>query len=122
MDFTFLPKSAYKTKTFVRYSIRSKEVSETPAIIHNGFYYLGKNPANIEKLVKLFKRGYASDSISNARAELITGYRTRKKYFTGDYILRIQFRILSYKKFCSISKKQSPLFHDSIYHGFYQSE
>jgi lipopolysaccharide/colanic/teichoic acid biosynthesis glycosyltransferase len=71
MDFTFLPRSTYKGKTFVRYSIRSKEVAAaTPTIIHSGFYYIGKNPANIEKLVKLFKRGYASDSIDNARAEL----------------------------------------------------
>src|ERR1700692_2644661 len=70
MDFTFLPKSTYRGKAFVRYSIRAKEASAGPAIIHNGFYYVGKNPANIEKLVKLFKRGYASDSIDNARAEL----------------------------------------------------
>ncbi|MEJ0081278.1 MAG: hypothetical protein WDM78_10120 [Puia sp.] len=40
------------------------------SIVHSGFYYIGKNPANIEKLVKLFKRGYASDSIDNSRAEL----------------------------------------------------
>lgn len=70
MDFTFLPKTTYKEKSFVRYSIRAKEISASPVIIHNGFYYVGKNPANIEKLVKLFKRGYASDSIDNARAEL----------------------------------------------------
>jgi lipopolysaccharide/colanic/teichoic acid biosynthesis glycosyltransferase len=70
MDFTLLPKTTYKGKAFVRYSIRAKEVSASPLIIHNGFYYIGKNPANIEKLVKLFKRGYASDSIENARAEL----------------------------------------------------
>src|ERR1700676_5783069 len=71
MDFTFLPKATYKGKSFVRYSIRAKEVlASSPAIIHSGFYYIGKNPANIEKLVKLFKRGYASDSIDNTRAEL----------------------------------------------------
>jgi lipopolysaccharide/colanic/teichoic acid biosynthesis glycosyltransferase len=70
MDFTFLPKTTYKGKSFVRYSIRSKEITANPTIIHSGFYYIGKNPANIEKLVKLFKRGYASDSIDNARAEL----------------------------------------------------
>jgi lipopolysaccharide/colanic/teichoic acid biosynthesis glycosyltransferase len=70
MDFTLLPKTTYRGKAFVRYSIRAKEVSSSPLIIHNGFYYIGKNPANIEKLVKLFKRGYASDSIENARAEL----------------------------------------------------
>jgi lipopolysaccharide/colanic/teichoic acid biosynthesis glycosyltransferase len=70
MDFTFLPKTTYKEKAFVRYSIRAKEISASPIIVHSGFYYIGKNPANIEKLVKLFKRGYASDSIDNARAEL----------------------------------------------------
>jgi lipopolysaccharide/colanic/teichoic acid biosynthesis glycosyltransferase len=70
MDFTFLPKTTYKGKSFVRYSIRAKEITANPTIIHSGFYYIGKNPANIEKLVKLFKRGYASDSIDNARAEL----------------------------------------------------
>jgi lipopolysaccharide/colanic/teichoic acid biosynthesis glycosyltransferase len=70
MDFTFLPNATYKGKSFVRYSIRAKEVSATTTVIHSGFYYVGKNPANIEKLVKLFKRGYASDSIDNARAEL----------------------------------------------------
>jgi lipopolysaccharide/colanic/teichoic acid biosynthesis glycosyltransferase len=70
MDFTFLPKTAYREKSFVRYNIRAKEVSENQLVIHNGFYYIGKNSENIEKLVKLFKRGYASDSIENARAEL----------------------------------------------------
>ena len=57
MDFTFLPKTTYKGKSFVRYSIRAKEVPASSLVIHNGFYYIGKNPANIEKLVKLFKRG-----------------------------------------------------------------
>lgn len=69
MDFTFLPKTNYREKAFVRYSIRTKEVSVSH-IIHSGFYYIGKNPVNIEKLIKLYKRGYASDSIENARAEL----------------------------------------------------
>src|SRR5664279_5507262 len=70
MDFTFLPKSTYNGKAFVRYSMRAKEVSARPLAIHSGFYYIGKNPANIEKLVKLYKRGYTSDSVDNAKAEL----------------------------------------------------
>ena len=70
MDFTFLPKTTYRGRAFVRYSLRAKEVSASPLVIQNGFYYIGKNPANIEKLVRLFKRGYASDSLDNARAEL----------------------------------------------------
>ena len=70
MDFTILPKTSYKEKAFVRYRIPAKEVFASPTVIHSGFYYIGKNPANIEKLVKIFKRGYASDNIDNARAEL----------------------------------------------------
>jgi len=71
MEFTFLPKATYKGKSFVRYSIRTKEVAANPPVVlHSGFYYVGKNPANIEKLVKFFKRGYASDSIDNALSEL----------------------------------------------------
>src|SRR5436305_2978583 len=70
MDFTILPKSPYKEKAFVRYRVPAKEVLASPTVIHSGFYYIGKNPANIEKLVKIFKRGYASDNIDNSRAEL----------------------------------------------------
>jgi lipopolysaccharide/colanic/teichoic acid biosynthesis glycosyltransferase len=71
MDFTFLPKtSSYQQKAFVRYSIRSKEIAVAPGYISSGFYYIGRNSANIERLVKLYKRGYASDKIENAKAEL----------------------------------------------------
>jgi lipopolysaccharide/colanic/teichoic acid biosynthesis glycosyltransferase len=71
MDFTFLPKtSSYQQKAFVRYSIRSKEIAIAPGYISSGFYYIGRNSANIERLVKLYKRGYASDKIENAKAEL----------------------------------------------------
>jgi lipopolysaccharide/colanic/teichoic acid biosynthesis glycosyltransferase len=104
MDFTFLPKSAYKTKSFVRYTIRSKEVSETPAILHNGFYYLGKNPANIEKLVKLFKRGYASDSISNARAELIRATEQEKNTLPEIIFCESSFEFSAIKSFVQFLK------------------
>jgi lipopolysaccharide/colanic/teichoic acid biosynthesis glycosyltransferase len=71
MDFTFLPKaSSFHDKAFVRYSIRAKEAVAAPGYISSGFYYIGKNAANIERLVKLYKRGYASDNVDNAKAEL----------------------------------------------------
>jgi lipopolysaccharide/colanic/teichoic acid biosynthesis glycosyltransferase len=71
MDFTFLPKSyTFQKNAFVRYSIRAKEAVITPGYVSSGFYYIGKNAANIERLVKLYKRGYASDNIENAKAEL----------------------------------------------------
>ncbi|MFI5195156.1 MAG: sugar transferase [Chitinophagales bacterium] len=71
MDFTFLPKaSTYQKNAFVRYSIRAKEAAAVQGYISSGFYYIGRNSTNIERLVKLYKRGYASDNIENAKAEL----------------------------------------------------
>ncbi len=71
MDFTFLPKaSSFHEKAFVRYSIRAKEAITVPGFVSSGFYYIGRNSANIDRLVKLYKRGYASDNIENAKTEL----------------------------------------------------
>ena len=70
MDFTFTPKTTLKGKSFVKYNLPAKELIAGIPVINSGFYYIGKNHTNIEKLVKLFKRGYASDSIENASSEL----------------------------------------------------
>ena len=102
MDFTFLPKTTYKGKAFVRYSIRAKEISASPLVIHNGFYYIGKNPANIEKLVKLFKRGYASDSIENARAELKRSIDQEKNTLPEVIFCESSFEFTAVKKFCAV--------------------
>jgi lipopolysaccharide/colanic/teichoic acid biosynthesis glycosyltransferase len=99
MDFTFLPKTSYSGKAFVRYSIRAKEVTEAPLVIHNGFYYIGKNPDNIEKLVKLFKRGYASDSMENARAELKRSIEQEKNTLPEVIFCESSFEFASVKSF-----------------------
>jgi lipopolysaccharide/colanic/teichoic acid biosynthesis glycosyltransferase len=99
MDFTFLPKASYKGKSFVRYSIRTKEVSASTTVIHSGFYYIGKNPANIEKLVKLFKRGYASDSIDNARAELKRSIIQEKNILPEVIFCESSFEFAAVKSF-----------------------
>ena len=109
MDFTFLPKTAYKARTFVRYSIRSKEESASCAVIHSGFYYLGKNPANIEKLVRLFKRGYASDSIANARAELKRTTEQEKNTLPEIIFCESSFDFAAVKSFVQFLKG-NPLF------------
>ncbi|MDP4129531.1 MAG: sugar transferase [Bacteroidota bacterium] len=47
----------------------------------NGFYYIGTNQANIEKLVKIYKRGYAADNLQDTFREL-----TRENFFLPDVI------------------------------------
>src|SRR5450755_2278364 len=107
MDFTFLPKTTYKEKAFVRYSVRAKEISARPAIVQNGFYYIGKNPANIEKLVKLFKRGYASDSIENARAELKRSIEQEKNTIPEVIFCESSFDFSSVKTFVQFLNSNS---------------
>jgi len=100
MEFTFLPKTAYRGKSFVRYSIRAKEVAVNPQmVVHSGFYYIGKNPVNIEKLVKLFKRGYASDSIDNARIELKRSTEQEKNALPEVIFCESNFDITAVKNF-----------------------
>lgn len=38
---------------------------------YEGFYYIGKNTDHIERLVKLYSRGYATEEMGNAKAELL---------------------------------------------------
>jgi lipopolysaccharide/colanic/teichoic acid biosynthesis glycosyltransferase len=73
MEFTFLPRTVtQRTQRFAHFSINTPAYSKPELMQHtkSGFYYIGKNSANIEKLVKIFKRGYASEQIENAKTEL----------------------------------------------------
>ncbi len=70
MDFSFLPETLDKrSRRFARFTIKAQPVLSGEKT-NQGFYYIGKNPANIEKLVKIFKNGYASELIENAKSEL----------------------------------------------------
>src|ERR1700745_1328837 len=101
MDFTFLPKATEKTKKFVRYSIRSKEFVENPEHNKSGFYYVGKNNANIEKLVKIFKRGYASDNLDNAKSELRRSLLQEQNTIPEIIFCESQFEFAEVKSFCN---------------------
>jgi lipopolysaccharide/colanic/teichoic acid biosynthesis glycosyltransferase len=70
MEFTFLPGITERSQRFARYTIKTSYVQDDVYRNKSGFYYIGKNSANIEKLVKIFKRGYASELIENAKSEL----------------------------------------------------
>ena len=71
MEFTFLPRTSFKNKTFAHYSIKSYyAVNESKVYRNSGFYYIGKNSENVEKLLKSFKRGNAFEQLDNAKADL----------------------------------------------------
>ena len=107
MDFSFLPKTTYRGSTFVRYNIRTKETFVSPIAITNGFYYIGKNPANIEKLVKLFKRGYTSDSLDNARSELKRSIVQEQNIIPEVIFCESSFDFAAVKSFVQFLKSNS---------------
>jgi lipopolysaccharide/colanic/teichoic acid biosynthesis glycosyltransferase len=103
MEISILPKPTQRRMSFVRYSIRPIEVTDDKAITYtkSGFYYIGKNPANIEKLVRLFNRGYASEGIENAKSELSRCLAQEKNIIPEIIFCESQFDFTAVKSFCS---------------------
>jgi lipopolysaccharide/colanic/teichoic acid biosynthesis glycosyltransferase len=72
MDLLFLPQTVEKNKRVsFRFAFRSFYVPQAESYQYSGFYYIGKNSVHIDRLVKIFKRGYASEVMDNIKAELL---------------------------------------------------
>ena len=99
MEFTFLPKSTLRNPGFTRYAIKSYYSQGSITYKNSGFYYIGKNSVNIEKLVKVFKRGYASDGLENAKAELKRSLEQEKNVIPEIIFCESQFDFAAIKNF-----------------------
>ncbi len=112
MDFTFLPKTNFKNSTFVRYTV-SAYASRPPrtrvSYSHSGFYYIGKNAANIEKLVKVFKKGYASEILENAKFELLRSLEQEKNILPEIIFCEGHFELASVRSFSQFLKDHPAL-------------
>jgi lipopolysaccharide/colanic/teichoic acid biosynthesis glycosyltransferase len=67
----FLPKTADGNKRVARVSFRSYYLPKQVNFQHSGFYYIGKNAGHIEKLVSMYKNGYALESLDKLKAALL---------------------------------------------------
>src|SRR5260221_9405778 len=83
---------------FVRRTIRSREIKEVE-YNKSGFYYIGKNPANIEKLVRL-KQGFIADNIEDAKSELKRCLMQEKNTIPEIIFCESQFEFAAIKNFC----------------------
>jgi lipopolysaccharide/colanic/teichoic acid biosynthesis glycosyltransferase len=77
MDSSFLQLKK-QSKTFFRYRI--KGAGSATGKVTSGFYFIGSNQENTEKLVKIFRKGYASEGFENAKAELTRCLIAEKNY------------------------------------------
>jgi len=69
-----------------RVTFRPYQIPQAGSFQYSGFYYIGKNASYIEKLVNVYKRGYASDELENVKAELLRGLE-REKHVLPEMIL-----------------------------------
>jgi lipopolysaccharide/colanic/teichoic acid biosynthesis glycosyltransferase len=100
MEFTFLPRQTFKNRTFAHYSIKSYyPAKESVTYGNSGFYYVGKNSANIQKLVKAFKRGYASEVLENAKFELMRSMKQENNTIPEVIFCEASFDINAIKSF-----------------------
>ena len=105
MEFDLLLDTERKTSSFAHYSITNIVHPNQNNVKYTGFYYIGKNPENIEKIVKVFKRGYACENIENAKSEL-TRCLSREKNIVPEVILcESHFEIAALQSLCQYLDK-----------------
>jgi lipopolysaccharide/colanic/teichoic acid biosynthesis glycosyltransferase len=92
MDVLFLPQTVEKNQRMSpRYAFRSYYLPEAGSYQYSGFYYVGKNSVHIDKLVQMYKRGYASEGLENTKAELLRSVEREKNVLPEVIICEAKF-------------------------------
>jgi lipopolysaccharide/colanic/teichoic acid biosynthesis glycosyltransferase len=92
MDLLFLPQTVEKSQRMSpRYAFRSYYLPQAETFQYSGFYYVGKNSIHIDKLVQMYKRGYASEGIENTKAELMRSLEREKNVLPEVIICEAKF-------------------------------
>ena len=76
---------------------------------YSGFYYIGRTAAHIEKLVKMYERGYSSDTPDIARKELIRSLEQEQNNLPEVIICEAGFPVTSIRQFNQFLR-QHPVF------------
>ena len=71
MEVLTLPFTSNKAKTYKHYSLHSTPVASNITVAKTEFYYIGNNSSRIDKLIRIFESGYATESCSNAASMLV---------------------------------------------------
>lgn len=71
MEVLTLPLTSNRAKTYKHYSLHSTPTANNVSISKTEFYYVGNNPSRIDKLIRIFESGYATESCVNAKGMLI---------------------------------------------------
>jgi lipopolysaccharide/colanic/teichoic acid biosynthesis glycosyltransferase len=109
MDLLFLPQAEKKDqRTAPRITFRSYHLPKAGNLQYSGFYYIGKNTAHIEKLVGVYKRGYASEGLDNVKAELLRSLQQEKNMLPEVILCEARFDFAAIRQF-SLFLRQHPV-------------
>src|ERR1700744_5716148 len=95
MDLLFLPQTVEKDQRATpRYAFRSYYLpQQAGSFQYSGFYYIGKNSVHIDRLVQMYKRGYASEGMDNTKAELLRSLEREKNILPEVIICEAKFEL-----------------------------
>jgi lipopolysaccharide/colanic/teichoic acid biosynthesis glycosyltransferase len=99
MDLLFLPKTAQKDKRVAHFTFKSYYLPKTGDFQYSGFYYIGKNTAHIERLINMYKRGYAAEGLESAKAELLRSLEHEKNMIPEVIICEAKFDCAAVRAF-----------------------
>jgi lipopolysaccharide/colanic/teichoic acid biosynthesis glycosyltransferase len=85
-------------------SFRSYCVPRTVDFEFSGFYYIGSSTTHIEKLVQVFKRGYASEGMANVKAELLRSFSQEKGILPEAILCEARFDFSEIRAFSHFLK------------------
>ncbi len=107
MESLFLPRTAQEDRRITHFTFKSYYLPKVGNFQYSGFYYIGKNTTYMEKLVNMYKRGYASEGIDNAKAELIRSLEQERNIIPEIIICEGKFDFAAIRSF-TVFLKQHP--------------
>ena len=82
-----------------RFAFKSYYLPKQGTVQHSGFYYIGKNTSHIEKLINIYKRGYASEWLESAKTELKRSLELDKNMIPEAIICEARFDFAAVRNF-----------------------
>jgi len=88
---------------------RSFQLPVTMDVHYEGFYYIGKNTDHIEKLVKMYSRGYATEGLANIKDELLRNLSSDQHLVPEVIICEAVFEPEAVREFAQFLRKHPEL-------------
>jgi lipopolysaccharide/colanic/teichoic acid biosynthesis glycosyltransferase len=99
MDALILPQTVEQQMNPQRQAFRRYSSLARSEFKYSGFYYIGRTATHIEKLVKMYERGYSSDTPDIAKKELIRSLEQEQNNLPEVIICEATFPVASIQRF-----------------------